>query len=170
MASRPIPAIPVAVLVNGGSASASEIVAGALHDTGRAKLVGETTYGKGTVQQWHLLSGDAGGFRLSIAKWLTPDQHWIHGVGHHARRASCRPGRHATGPGPPQLERRCRSSLPAPAHHRTTSSASASAIRSLAASHRQRPRVAPRPGHSVDVTPGEPCGPDRRPDTPLAIP
>ncbi|MFN8519192.1 MAG: S41 family peptidase [Chloroflexota bacterium] len=75
------PSIPVVVLVNGGTASASEIVSGALHDTGRATLVGETTFGKGTVQQWHLLSGDAGGFRLSVAKWLTPDKTWIHGVG-----------------------------------------------------------------------------------------
>ena len=75
------PGIPVVVLVNGGTASASEIVAGALADTGRATLVGETTFGKGTVQQWHLLSGDAGGFRLSVAKWLTPDKTWIHGVG-----------------------------------------------------------------------------------------
>lgn len=75
------PAIPVVLLVNGGTASASEIVAGALHDTGRATLVGETTFGKGTVQQWHLLSGDSGGFRLSVAKWLTPDQTWVHGVG-----------------------------------------------------------------------------------------
>lgn len=75
------PGIRVVVLVNGGSASASEILAGALHDTGRATLVGETTYGKGTIQQWHLLSGQAGGFRLSIAKWLTPDQTWIHGTG-----------------------------------------------------------------------------------------
>ncbi len=75
------PGIQVAVLVNGGSASASEILAGALQDTHRGKLVGETTYGKGTIQQWHLLSGEAGGFRLSIAKWLTPDQHWVHGTG-----------------------------------------------------------------------------------------
>ncbi len=75
------PGIEVVVLVNGGSASASEILAGALQDTGRATLVGETTYGKGTIQQWHLLSGDSGGFRLSIAKWLTPDQTWIHGTG-----------------------------------------------------------------------------------------
>ena len=75
------PAIPVVVLVNGGTASASEIVAGALGDAGRATLVGETTFGKGTVQQWHLLSGEAGGFRLSVAKWLTPDKTWVHGVG-----------------------------------------------------------------------------------------
>jgi carboxyl-terminal processing protease len=75
------PAVPVVVLVNGGTASASEIVAGALADTDRATLVGQTTFGKGTVQQWHLLSGDSGGFRLSVAKWLTPDKTWVHGVG-----------------------------------------------------------------------------------------
>ena len=75
------PGISVAVLVNGGSASASEILAGALQDTGRATLVGETTYGKGTIQQWHQLSGESGGFRLSIAKWLTPNQTWVHGTG-----------------------------------------------------------------------------------------
>ena len=75
------PAVELVVLVDKGSASASEIVAGALQDTGRAQLVGETTYGKGTVQQWNLLDGDNGGFRLTIAKWLTPDKHWIHHVG-----------------------------------------------------------------------------------------
>ncbi len=76
------PSIKLVLLVNAGSASASEIVAGALHDTGRATLVGVKTYGKGTIQQWQLLNGgDAGGFRLSIAKWLTPKQTWIHGVG-----------------------------------------------------------------------------------------
>src|SRR5262245_8365643 len=76
------PAIKVVLLVDGNSASASEILAGALHDTGRATLVGERTFGKGTIQQWHLLgSGDSGGFRLSVAKWLTPDKTWIHGTG-----------------------------------------------------------------------------------------
>ena len=71
------PSIKLVLLVNGGSASASEIVAGALHDTGRATLVGVKTYGKGTIQQWQLLNnGDAGGFRLSIAKWLTPNKTW----------------------------------------------------------------------------------------------
>jgi carboxyl-terminal processing protease len=75
------PGIELVVLVNSGSASASEILAGALQDTGRGALVGETTYGKGTIQQWHQLSGDSGGFRLSIAKWLTPNQTWIHGTG-----------------------------------------------------------------------------------------
>ena len=70
--------VQVAVLVNGGSASASEIVAGALQDTGRGTLVGETTFGKGTVQQWIDLTAESGGFRLTIAKWLTPDKRWIH--------------------------------------------------------------------------------------------
>ncbi len=74
------PAIPMAVLVNGGTASASEIVAGALQGTGRAILVGETTYGKGTIQEFKELTG-SGGYRLSVRKWLTPDQTWIHGVG-----------------------------------------------------------------------------------------
>ncbi len=75
------PSIRLVVLVNGGSASASEILAGALHDTGRATLVGARTFGKGTIQQWIQLPNDSGGFRLSIAKWLTPDKTWIHGVG-----------------------------------------------------------------------------------------
>ena len=71
----------LAVLVDGGSASASEIVAGALQDTGRATIVGETTFGKGTVQQWQELTGEGGAFRLTIARWLTPDERWIHDVG-----------------------------------------------------------------------------------------
>jgi carboxyl-terminal processing protease len=73
--------IEVVVLIDGGSASASEIVAGALHDRDRATLVGTKTFGKGTVQQWTQLEGDRGGFRLTIAKWLTPDKTWIHGEG-----------------------------------------------------------------------------------------
>jgi carboxyl-terminal processing protease len=72
--------IQVVVLVDRGSASASEIVAGALQDRKRATLVGETTFGKGTVQEWTTLEG-AGGFRLTVARWLTPDQRWIHGKG-----------------------------------------------------------------------------------------
>jgi carboxyl-terminal processing protease len=75
------PDIAVVVLVDRGSASASEIVAGALQDSGRAKLVGETTFGKGTIQQWQTLTDDTGGFRLSVARWLTPDKRWIHGQG-----------------------------------------------------------------------------------------
>jgi carboxyl-terminal processing protease len=73
--------VGVAVLVNGGSASASEIVAGALQDTKRGTLVGEKTFGKGTIQQWVDLSAESGGFRLTIAKWLTPAKRWIHKLG-----------------------------------------------------------------------------------------
>jgi len=72
--------VDVVVLVDRGSASASEIVAGALQDRHRATLVGETTFGKGTVQQWIELQ-DSGALKLTIAKWLTPDKRWIHRVG-----------------------------------------------------------------------------------------
>ena len=75
------PSIKVVVLVDGGTASASEIVSAALHDHGRAELIGSKTYGKGTVQQWTQLEGDSGGFRLTIARWLTPDKVWINGAG-----------------------------------------------------------------------------------------
>jgi carboxyl-terminal processing protease len=75
------PEIRVVCLIDGGSASASEIVAGALQDTGRATLVGQTSFGKGTVQQWQELTGEGGAFRLTIARWLTPDKRWIHDVG-----------------------------------------------------------------------------------------
>jgi carboxyl-terminal processing protease len=73
--------LELVLLVNKGSASASEIVAGALQDAGRATLIGETTYGKGTVQQWIELDGDSGGVKLTVAKWLTPEKRWIHTVG-----------------------------------------------------------------------------------------
>jgi carboxyl-terminal processing protease len=73
--------IEVIVLIDEGSASASEIVAAALKESGRGTLVGETTFGKGTVQVWTELSGDAGGYRLTVARWLTPDKRWIHGSG-----------------------------------------------------------------------------------------
>jgi len=73
--------IPMVVLVNEGSASASEITAGALQDAGRAKLVGVTTYGKGTVQDWRALQDNQGAVRITIARWLTPKERQINGVG-----------------------------------------------------------------------------------------
>ena len=73
--------IELAVLIDRGTASASEIVAGAVQDTGRGVVVGEPSFGKGTVQQWTPLDNDAGGFRLTVARWLTPDKRWIHREG-----------------------------------------------------------------------------------------
>ncbi len=73
--------IPLAVLVNEGTASASEIVAGAIQDHGRGKLVGVTTYGKGSVQNWIELDNDQGAVTVTIAKWLTSNERHIQGVG-----------------------------------------------------------------------------------------
>jgi carboxyl-terminal processing protease len=73
--------IPIVVLINEGTASASEIVAGAIQDTGRGQLVGVPSYGKGSVQNWVPLSNDQGAVRVTIAKWLTPDERTIHGEG-----------------------------------------------------------------------------------------
>ncbi|GAV25621.1 carboxyl-terminal processing protease [Carboxydothermus islandicus] len=72
--------IPVVVLVNGGSASASEIVAGALKDWGVAVLVGEKTFGKGVVQSIFRLPGNAG-LKLTVARYLTPKRHDINKKG-----------------------------------------------------------------------------------------
>ena len=64
--------IPLVVLVNEGTASASEITAGALQDIGRAVLVGTQTFGKGYIQNWVTLRDENGALRITIARWLTP--------------------------------------------------------------------------------------------------
>jgi carboxyl-terminal processing protease len=71
---------PVAVLVDKGSASASEILAGALKESEGYALIGETTFGKGTVQQ-AVPMGDGSTIKLTMFKWLTPDGNWIHHKG-----------------------------------------------------------------------------------------
>lgn len=75
------PALPVVVLIDHGTASASEIVAAALHDAHRACLIGETTFGTGTVLQSFPLS-DGSALLLAVAEWLTPAGHllWHQGV------------------------------------------------------------------------------------------
>ncbi|HEY9088185.1 MAG TPA: S41 family peptidase [Anaerolineaceae bacterium] len=73
--------VPLVVLVNGGTASASEITAGAIQDYGRGQLVGVKTYGKGSVQNWIDLDDNAGAVRVTIARWLTPKERQINDVG-----------------------------------------------------------------------------------------
>jgi carboxyl-terminal processing protease len=86
---RPVPvqsggvatALPMVVLINGGTSSGAEIVAGALQDAHRADLVGEKTFGTGTVLQTFPLS-DGSALMLAIEEWFTPDGHviWHHGI------------------------------------------------------------------------------------------
>lgn len=71
---------PVAVLIDKGSASASEILAGALQEAEGYPLIGERTFGKGTVQQ-AVPMGDGSNIKLTLYKWLTPDGNWIHNKG-----------------------------------------------------------------------------------------
>jgi carboxyl-terminal processing protease len=73
--------IPMVVLINEGTASASEIVAGAIQDHGRGQLVGVTSFGKGSVQIWTALDNDQGAVRVTIARWLTPNGRTIHEIG-----------------------------------------------------------------------------------------
>lgn len=71
---------PIVVLVDKGSASASEILAGALKEAQGYQVIGETTFGKGTVQQ-AVPMGDGSNIKLTLFKWLTPDGNWIHKQG-----------------------------------------------------------------------------------------
>ncbi len=76
----PLSRDPLVVLVNGGTASASEILAAALQDTGRAQLVGDRTFGKGSIQSLFSLS-DGSGLAVTIAHYETPNHHNINKVG-----------------------------------------------------------------------------------------
>lgn len=73
--------VPIIVLINGGSASAAEIVAGALQDKGRAKLLGMTSFGKGSVQTVIPLSAQRGALRLTTARYYTPSGKSIQSTG-----------------------------------------------------------------------------------------
>jgi len=78
--NSPVTKQPMVVLINGGSASASEILSGALRDNGRAKLVGQKSFGKGLVQAINKLE-DGSGINVTIARYLTPNDTDIHKVG-----------------------------------------------------------------------------------------
>lgn len=73
---------PLVVLINKGSASASEILGGALREHSRAKLVGTSSFGKGTMQSaFDMPDGSGAGLHITIARWLTPKGNWIHKQG-----------------------------------------------------------------------------------------
>ncbi|MEM9774222.1 MAG: S41 family peptidase [Chloroflexota bacterium] len=67
----------IIVLIDGGSASASEVLAAAIQDNDRGVVLGTSSFGKGTVQNWFSLS-DGSGVRITTARWLTPDSEWVH--------------------------------------------------------------------------------------------
>jgi carboxyl-terminal processing protease len=73
--------MPIAVLVNHNSASASEILSGALRDDLQAKLFGESTFGKGTENIFVPLKSDPGGISVTVGRWLTPSRASIEGTG-----------------------------------------------------------------------------------------
>lgn len=73
--------IPMVVLINQGSASSSEITAGAIQDRGRGLLVGMKSYGKGSVQSWTELVNEQGAVKITIARWLTPNGTQLAGQG-----------------------------------------------------------------------------------------
>jgi len=93
------PSIPLAVLVDNGSASASEIVSAALKELGRATIIGQHTFGKNTVQVWAPLTND-GGVRITISRWFTPDHHSVHPGGVVPTDRGDDPEGNAAGPGP----------------------------------------------------------------------
>lgn len=72
--------LPMVVLINGGSASAAEIVSGAIQDNKRGLLIGDQSFGKGTIQEAQDLPGGTG-IHITTAKWLTPNGRWIHHIG-----------------------------------------------------------------------------------------
>src|SRR5262249_19866593 len=78
--SSPCTTLPMVVLINGGSASASEILSGALHDNHRAELVGQKSFGKGLVQAINKMD-DGSGINVTIARYLTPNDTDIHKTG-----------------------------------------------------------------------------------------
>ncbi len=73
--------VPVIVLIDGGTASGSEIVAAVIQEYERGLLVGETSFGKGSVQNWIELSDEAGAVRVTIARWYTPNDRQIGQIG-----------------------------------------------------------------------------------------
>ncbi|MBC8080634.1 MAG: S41 family peptidase [Gorillibacterium sp.] len=78
----PVRTYPVTVLINGGSASASEILAGIIKEASGGQLVGEKSFGKGTVQvTYEDEMGDGSNIKMTIMKWLTPNGNWIHKKG-----------------------------------------------------------------------------------------